>query len=139
MNNEFLLSSSQIFDGGNSIDCVRQSLLTLATEKVNPNDIAIYLEHALTELNSPEINDIMLDELLLIIRQCFDHNDPIIHEKLAKYLENPFQSRGHLLASIVALNGVIKSNPDYKVDDSTTKLLKNWLHNFILSNLKNDF
>lgn len=123
MNNEFLLSSSQIFDGGNSIDCVRQSLLTLATEKVNPKDIAIYLEHALTELNSLDINDIMLDELLLIIRQCFDHNDPIIHDKLAKYLENPFQSRGHLLASIVALNGVVKSNPDYKVDDSTTKFL----------------
>ena len=108
MENKLLLPSTPIFEGAQPVDCGRQSLIALTTEKINEKDICTYLKQVLPEIGSESTKNMVLDELLLVIKQCFMHNDPSIVEILDSYLQEASKSRGNLLASIVALNSVTK-------------------------------
>ncbi|OHS96008.1 hypothetical protein TRFO_10178 [Tritrichomonas foetus] len=118
----FLLPSTTIFEGAQAVDCVRQSLISLTTGKIENKDVVTYLKNILVELNS-DLNDMILDDLLLVIRQCFERNDPEIISLLNLYMEKSSNSRGNLLAAIVSLNAVLKVNPEYKVDETAVQFL----------------
>lgn len=121
--NDLLLPTATIFDGAQPVDCGRQSLITLTTEKINEKDICAYLKQILPQLSSKSSQNMVLDELLLVIKQCFLHNDPSIIEILDSYLKEAPKSRGNLLASVVALNSVMQVDTNYKIDEETLRFL----------------
>lgn len=120
---KILLPSTPIFEGAQPVDCGRQSLITLTTEKIEDKDIVTYLQQILPELSSENTQNMVLDELLLVIKQCFKRTNPSIVEILSSYLQEGSKSRANLLASIVALNSVVSAKEDYKIDDKTIEFL----------------
>ena len=90
---KILLPSTPIFEGAQPVDCGRQSLITLTTEKIEDKDIVTYLQQILPELSSENTQNMVLDELLLVIKQCFKRTNPSIVEILSSYLQEGSKSR----------------------------------------------
>ena len=123
MEKSFLLPSLSIFDGAQPIDCIRKSLIALTTAKQDPSNIMQYLDNIKDATNN-EISNILLDDLLLVIRQCFETTNADIIAKLDLFIPQDNFSRTNLLISLVGINAIIKANPEYKFNEKTVSFLK---------------
>jgi hypothetical protein len=122
MSSPLLIPTATIFDGAEPIDCVRQSLIALTTARLAPDVIVSYVD-GLHPFLTPDADELLFSDLLLVIRQCFECEDPKILDALPWFLANGLQSRVNLLAAIVALNGIKKAVPDFVPSESVSGFL----------------
>ena len=119
----FLLPNTEIFDEATSIDCIRQTLITLTNCKVEDSIIKSYIPKLLANINE-NTSDMVLEEVLLVLRQCFERKDKEIQDMVKSFFEKVNSSRPNFMAAIVCLNSAMNADKKMVIDDEIIKSIE---------------
>lgn len=122
MASPLLLPGVSVFEGAEPLDCIRQTLISLMTTSFDAETIGNFVPNILPFLNK-DTDDLLLDEILLVLKQCFEKQDEQILKHVPAFVSVGTESRANLLSAIVVINSVKKANPERALDEDSVKFL----------------